>query len=1384
MTIRTKSEYLEYIENILPDNTSRQISPADLRAAFTDLTDSVGVILDDTNITSKNFSSDSLRTTIAGDLALSQINLAGRSSIDNTAVGYKSLSINYTGSRNTSVGSLALACNSFGADNVAVGHNALGSNTVGSGNVAIGSYSLVENARGDFNIAIGHGAAYYVDDNSDFKFYLGAYPDASGGCDFTLQEDGIPPLLYGDLTTRQLGVGTNILVDENVGLAVSGDILPASGQRFTIGKTGYEWDAAFRNVTIAGTIDVPLAWSFTLSDEFGTSGVIDKDDIIMLSGVSGIDTFYFHEPVDGARVMNISALPLSGWTSGNISRLDSNILAISGDGGQLLSISGQLDNVSGWALYNFDTIYPDLAEISGVDGLIDSVSGWADYNQNAISGFNGLLNELSGIDNGLIYQVSGWATDEITAVSGTDGLLYDVSGNLGGYPNGLVYEVSGNIINYVDAQVFNAGSFTFWEIEDSFNNSGQIEHSDTLIINGVSGVRVELGLDEDNVDTGYRLDISAAPISGWASGYIAEQVTASAILISGFAARIAEEEATEAYSLAVADDIAISGWAEYGFTALSGSTPSFNGQSGLIWNVSGWAYNNLLQISGREPGREIYDVSGYLQNYVDSQVFQAGSYTFWSFEDVVGRSGQVEHSDNVIFRGVSGIDVEIGLDEEAVNTDYRIDFSAAPLSGYMMSQFDLVSGVREDISGVNGFVSGLVLDALNTAIDQIDDIAGALDSSQTASITETLIEPIEEDIIEISGRDGLIDQVSGWAGAYVEYSGSLNSDYTHAVSGWAAGYIIDQINNIDFPDGQDQYVAWFASANNGATQSIGPNKRVNYIGKDGISTTIRNNAGVNEIDFSALAITEDLTEISGVGGIIDQKIAQAGGEGNLYVWNIEDPSANTSQIGGGDNVLFSGISGISVFVEQDVDQVLISAEGVQSALDTLEARVDCLVNVNCPDTASECCDNVSGWALSNFNTLSGLDPTIYGDQGLIWSVSGRIDAKLIEENQYDYWNATDGTTTKQISNTQTVKFEGVSGIFVDLDAPNNTLRFDTGALSGLTVDGLLAISGVGGIIDERLSSTDMGVLGQAKAFTRSELLKVSGIDNGSLYKVSGYFTDLINDSISGVDNGLIYQVSGWNENYTYEVSGWVDSNLVAISGSDGLIDAVSGYAADSLLSISGVGGQIDSVSGWAGYNFGVFYDDLVTISGVGGLIDQVEADPYYAASGLDLVNNVFFTAGSGYFDKVILNRRDDASDPSGQVVANTGQYHDIVNASGYLIAPRYDRLTNLKSSLPASPSNSGAIVFAGDTPYQSQANAWSKPPVIEGILVDQILGPPDYSNPTSGRITVKNDLFANDYEEYVINRDFFFEVSGGLFCVATLVNGEYRPIYASCSGNE
>ena len=71
---------------------------------------------------------------------------------------------------------------------------------------------------------------------------------------------------------------------------------------------------------------------------------------------------------------------------------------------------------------------------------------------------------------------------------------------------------------------------------------------------------------------------------------------------------------------------------------------------------------------------------------------------------------------------------------------------------------------------------------------------------------------------------------------------------------------------------------------------------------------------------------------------------------------------------------------------------------------------------------------------------------------------------------------------------------------------------------------------------------------------------------------------------------------------------------------------------------------------------------------------------------------------------------------------------------------------------------------------------------IEGFLVDDLLAPTSYNSPTSGRLTVMDDQFSTSDVVYVTNRDTYLSISGTLFCVASLVNGEYRPIYHACSG--
>ena len=231
--ILSKTGYIASINSLLPDNSTQQISPEDIRNSFINLADSIDTFLD--------LYPDS-RTTRLGTLALDKLSLAGRTSVDNSAFGYYALSANYDGTTNTALGSYALGCNLYGSHNVAVGHNAVAGNVEGSGNVGVGNFALQTTKKGDFNIAIGHGAGHYIGDDSDYNFYVGAYPvDSATQCGDNLTT-GPAPLLFGDLQNNKLGVGVKTLHGHG-NVQVSGDIAPSISGNFNLGNSAYPWSS-------------------------------------------------------------------------------------------------------------------------------------------------------------------------------------------------------------------------------------------------------------------------------------------------------------------------------------------------------------------------------------------------------------------------------------------------------------------------------------------------------------------------------------------------------------------------------------------------------------------------------------------------------------------------------------------------------------------------------------------------------------------------------------------------------------------------------------------------------------------------------------------------------------------------------------------------------------------------------------------------------------------------------------------------------------------------------------------------------------------------------------------------------------------------------------
>jgi hypothetical protein len=97
-------------------------------------------------------SSGSFNTGVgAGALALNNANA-------NTAVGVAALFQNTTGTNNTATGVSALISNSTGNDNTAIGAFALGNNTA-DGNTAVGKSALAANTTGSLNTVIGASSA-------------------------------------------------------------------------------------------------------------------------------------------------------------------------------------------------------------------------------------------------------------------------------------------------------------------------------------------------------------------------------------------------------------------------------------------------------------------------------------------------------------------------------------------------------------------------------------------------------------------------------------------------------------------------------------------------------------------------------------------------------------------------------------------------------------------------------------------------------------------------------------------------------------------------------------------------------------------------------------------------------------------------------------------------------------------------------------------------------------------------------------------------------------------------------------------------------------------------------------------------------------------------
>ena len=242
----------------------------------------------------------------------------------NTGFGYSSLFSNSTGDYNTAVGPLSLFSCTNGYENTAIGVYSLYTNTTGSYNVAHGSYALYSNSTGSYNTAIGSRAGFALISGqfNIFSGYNAGKNITTGNNNIIIGNDleapsatsdfqlviGAADLLYGDIATKRIGIGTtspaailhangtgtgggNVLFTGQRKIAGAGDP-PATGAgtrmmwypdhaAFRAGQVeGNQWDktnigthsfAAGLNTKASATSCVALGYSTTASNDFATA---------------------------------------------------------------------------------------------------------------------------------------------------------------------------------------------------------------------------------------------------------------------------------------------------------------------------------------------------------------------------------------------------------------------------------------------------------------------------------------------------------------------------------------------------------------------------------------------------------------------------------------------------------------------------------------------------------------------------------------------------------------------------------------------------------------------------------------------------------------------------------------------------------------------------------------------------------------------------------------------------------------------------------------------------------------------------------------------------------------------------------------------------------
>jgi trimeric autotransporter adhesin len=245
-------------------------------------------------------------TTDDTDLTFKRHNTySGSIRINNTSLGYNSLSLESSGQYSVAVGSYALGKSSnSGTYNTAVGNSALESNSTGNGNSAFGRTSLGFNQSGEYNSGFGYNTLGSNKlGNQNTAIGTNSLGNIEGSSNTSLGYWSLAASTSGD---NNIGIGNFVSVPN-----------PTGSNQMSIGNVIYGADMN-ANAKIGIGVPVPTAKlevnGFT---KLGSNApAIKVKKLTGTTGSSGGDITFIDHNLDSSKILSVSVLVNSGVSPG------------------------------------------------------------------------------------------------------------------------------------------------------------------------------------------------------------------------------------------------------------------------------------------------------------------------------------------------------------------------------------------------------------------------------------------------------------------------------------------------------------------------------------------------------------------------------------------------------------------------------------------------------------------------------------------------------------------------------------------------------------------------------------------------------------------------------------------------------------------------------------------------------------------------------------------------------------------------------------------------------------------------------------------------------------------------------------------------------------